>query len=189
MFTLPEQFTNASKATLEAQLALMSGLAGKTADSVAKIADLNLAAFKSSLEEGNAAAKQFFAAKDPQEWLSLSAAYAQPATEKAQAYIRHLASIASEIQAELTKATESQLADIGRKATEMVEELAKTAPPGTENAFALFKTAVGNVGAGYEQFSKSTKQAAETLETQLNNVASQFTAPVVKAAARNGAKK
>lgn len=188
MFPTPEQFSAATKANAEAQLALLSSFATKTFDSVSKITDLNLAAAKSSLEESKAAAQHLFAAKDPQEWLSLSAAYAQPAAEKAQAYVRHLASIASEMQTEFSKAAESQISESSRKVLELVDELAKNAPPGAENAVALLKSAIGNASAGYEQFSKSAKQAAETLESNLSSAVSQFAQPVTKAG-RAAAKK
>jgi phasin family protein len=189
MFTIPEQFSTASKANIEANLALLSTLTNKTFESVGKIADLNMAAAKTSFEESNAAAKQLFAAKDVQEWFSLSTAYAQPATEKVQAYVRHLASIASEVQAEFTKAAETQIAETSRKALELVEELTKNAPAGSENAIALVKSAIGNANAGYEQLSKSAKQAIETIETNLNNAANHFAQPAAKAAARTSAKK
>jgi len=189
MFTSPEQFSTASKANIEAQLALISNLTNKAFESVGKIADLHLAAAKSSLEESNAAAKQLFAAKDAQEWLSLSATYAQPAAEKAQAYVSHLATIASDVQAEFTKAAESQISESSRKVLELVEELTKNAPAGSEHAIALMKSAIGNASAGYEQFSKSAKQATETLEANLNNAVNQFTQPVAKAAGRASSKK
>lgn len=188
MFTIPEQLSTASKANIEANLALLSNLTNKAFENVGKIAELNLAAAKSSLEESNAAAKQLFAAKDAHEWFSFSAAYAQPAAEKVQAYLRHLASIASEAQAEFTKTAETQIAESSRKVLELVEELSKNAPAGSENAVALVKSAIGNVSAGYEQFSKSAKQAAETIEANLNNAVNNLTQPVAKAA-RASAKK
>lgn len=191
MFTIPEQFSAASKANLEAQLALITTLANKTFESVEKVIDLNINVAKASLEETNAAAKQFLAAKDAQEWLALSAAQAQPNAEKALAYGRHLASIASSVQAEFSKAAEAQIAETSRKVLELVEELTKNAPAGSENAIALVKSAIGNANAGYEQLSKTTKQAVEALEANLTTAVSQFTpsAAAVKPVARTAAAK
>lgn len=182
MFAIPEQFSAASKANFEAQLALITALTNKAFEGVEKVVDLNLNVAKASLEESNAAAKQFLAAKDAQEWLSLAAAQAQPNAEKALAYGRHLASIASGVQAEFTKAAEAQIAETSRKVLELVEEVSKNAPAGSENAVAIFKTAIGNANAGYEQLTKTTKQAVETIEANLNNAVSQFTQPAPKAA-------
>ena len=184
MFAIPEQFSAASKANLEAQLALFSALTAKTFEGVEKVVDLNLTAAKSSLEDSNAAVKQLLTVKDPQEWLSLAAAQAQPNAEKALAYGRHLASIASSVQAEFSKAAEAQISETSRKVLELVEEVTKNAPAGSENAVALVKSAIGNANAGYEQLTKTTKQAVEVLEANLNTAVSQFSQPAPKAAAR-----
>lgn len=182
MFAIPEQFSAASKANFEAQLSLITALTNKAFEGVEKIVDLNLNVAKASLEESNSAAKQFLAAKDAQEWLSLAAAQAQPNAEKALAYGRHLAGIASGVQAEFTKAAEAQIAETSRKVLELVEEVSKNAPAGSENAVAIFKTAIGNANAGYEQLTKTTKQAVETLEANLNTAVGQFTQAAPKAA-------
>lgn len=183
MFTNTEQFSTASKASIEANLALFASLYNKAFEGFEKVVDLNLTAAKSSLEDGTAAARQLLAAKDAQEFLSLAAAQAQPNMEKAIAYGRHLANIASGVQAEFSKAAEAQIAESSRKALELVEEVSKNAPAGSENAVAMLKSAIGNASAGYEQFNKSTKQAAEVLETNLTNAVSQFTQPAAKAKA------
>lgn len=182
MFAIPEQFSAASKANFEAQLSLITALTNKAFEGVEKVVDLNLNIAKASLEESNSAAKQFLSAKDPQEWLSLAAAQAQPNAEKALAYGRHLASIASGVQAEFTKAAEAQIAETSRKVLELVEEVSKNAPAGSENAVTLFKTAIGNANAGYEQLTKTTKHAVETLEANLNTAVSQFAQTAPKAA-------
>jgi phasin family protein len=174
MFSIPEQFSAASKANVAAQLALFSTLSSKAFESVEKLIELNINAAKSSLVESNAAAKQLLAAKDVQELMSLSSAYAQPNAEKALAYGRQLAGIASGVQAEITKAAETQVAESSRKVLELVEELSKSAPAGSESAFAFVKTAIGNAGAGYEQFSKTTKQAVDTMEANLHTAVNTF---------------
>ncbi|WP_395401750.1 TIGR01841 family phasin [Pseudoduganella sp. UC29_106] len=174
MFSIPEQFSNATKANLESQFALFSSLTNKAFEGVEKVVDLNLTAAKASLEESSAAAKQLLAAKDPQEFFTLSAAQAQPTAEKAIAYGRHLASIASGTTAEFSKAAEVQIAETNRKVISLVDEVSKNAPAGTENAVALFKSALNNANAGYEQFTKSAKAAAETLEANVNAAVNQF---------------
>ena len=182
MFSIPEQFSSATKSNLEAQFALFSSLTGKAFESIEKIVELNLTAAKATLEESTATTKQLLAAKDPQEFFSLSAAQAQPTAEKAIAYGRHLAAITSGAQAEFSKAAESQIAETNRKVISLVEEVTNNAPAGSENAVALFKSAIGNANAGYEQFTKSSKQAVETIEANLASAVSQFTQAAAKAA-------
>lgn len=181
MFSFQEQISNATKTQLEAQISMFTALSNKAFESVEKMIDLNLNVAKASLEESNAAVQQLMSAKDAQEFLSLSAAQAQPNAEKAMAYGRHLAGIASNAQAEFTKATEAQIAETNRKVIALVEEISKNAPAGSENAVAMLKSAIGNANAGYEQLAKTSKQAVETIEANINNAATQFTQTAAKA--------
>ncbi|TWC64620.1 phasin family protein [Herbaspirillum sp. SJZ099] len=181
MTTYTEQFSAAAKANVEAQIALFSQLASKTFEGVEKLVDLNLKAAKSSLEEGQATAQKLFAAKDPQEFFSLSSAQAQPAVEKSVAYGRHLSSIFSSTQAELTKTAEAQIAEVNRKVISLIDEAAKNAPAGSEQAISLLKSTIGNLNAGYEQFTKSAKQAAEVVEANVANAVDQLSQATTKA--------
>lgn len=184
MFTIPEQFSNATKANFEAQFAMISSLTNKAFEGIEKIVDLNLTAAKANLEESSNAAKQLLSAKDPQEFFSLTAAQAQPAAEKAIAYGRHLAAIASGTQAEFSKAAESQIAETNRKVLSLVEEVSKNAPAGSENAVAMIKSVIGNANAGYEQLTKTSKQAVEAIETNLASAVNQFTQAAEKVVPR-----
>ena len=189
MFTVPEQFSAAAKANFEAQLALFTTLTGKAFDSVEKIVDLNLNAAKASLEDSSITAKQLLSAKHPQEFFSLTAAQAQPSAAKAIAYGRHLAGIATTAQAEFARITEEQIAETGRKVSALVDDVSKNAPAGSENVVALFKNAIGSANAGYEQFSKTTKQAVEVMKANVNSAVSQFSQAVEKTAAAGRARK
>ena len=180
MFTNPEQISAAAKSTFDAHLTMMTDLTQKAFASVEKLIELNLTVAKTSLEESNVAAKELLAAKDPQQAMALSAAQAQPSAEKALAYVRHVASIASEVQAEFTKAAEAQIAEASRKVVAMVDEVSKNAPSGSENAIAMFKSALSNATAGYEQFTRSTKQAVATMEGNVNNAVTQITEVAAK---------
>lgn len=189
MFSFQEQFSAATKSNLEAQIALMTAFTNKAFESVEKVIDLNMNVAKASLEESAANVQQLLSAKDPQEFFSLSAAQAQPNVEKALSYGRHLAGIASSTQAEFTKAAEAQIAETNRKVVTLVEELSKNAPAGSENAVAFVKSALGSANAGYEQLSKTTKQAVEAFETNVNAAATQLTQVAAKSTARASAKK
>jgi len=184
MFTLPEQFSGITRAGLESQLAVFAALAGKTFDSVEKVADLNLNVAKASLEDGATVARQLLEARDAQEAINLATAQAQPAAAKALAYGRQVAGIASGMQAEFARAAEEQLLEASRKMSELVDDVSKNAPAGSENVIAIFKTALGNANAGYEQFRKSSRQAAEAMEANMNSVVGQFAQASEKAAGR-----
>lgn len=186
MFAYQEQFSAATKAQLESQVALLSALTNKVFESTEKLIDLNLNVARASLEESAANAQQLLAAKDVQEFFSLGASQAQPNAEKAFAYGRHLFGIVSSAQTEFAKATESQILENSRKIAALVDEVGKSAPAGSENAFAILKSALGNANAGYEQLTKTTKQAVEAIEVNLNSAAAQF-AQATKSNGRTGA--
>lgn len=183
MFPMNEQFSNAAKANFEAQLAFFTTVSGKAFESVEKVVDLNLNAVKATLEDSAITVRQLLAAKDPQEFFTLSAAQIQPTAAKSIAYGRHLAKITSETQAEIARTTEEQLAVTSRKVSELVDDVTKNAPAGSENAVAAVKAAIGNANAAYEQFSKTVKQVAEVTEANLNTAVSQFTAAAEKTTA------
>ncbi|MBC3869226.1 phasin family protein [Undibacterium oligocarboniphilum] len=189
MFSVPEQFSAATKANFDAQLALFSSLSGKAFEGVEKLIELNLNAVKSSLEESAAHTKQLLAAKDPQEFFTLSSAQTQPNAEKFLAYSRHLGAIASEAQAEITHAAEAQILENNRKIQSLFDEVSKNAPAGTEQIVSFFKTAMNNANSGYEQLSKTTKQAVEAIEANMNNTVNQLTQATAKATPRAAAKK
>ncbi len=171
MFPIQDQISVTTKANLEANFALYTSLTNKTLESVEKLFNLNLSAVKTSMEETSAATRQILAAKDPQEILSLISAQTKPTFDKAIAYGGHLASIASSTQAEFSKAAETQLAQVTRKVSELIEEVSRNAPAGTEGVVTVVKTALGNASNGYEQFTKTARQAVEALEANLSVVA------------------
>ncbi len=184
MFSIPEQFSTVAKANFEAQLSILTALTSKAFESVEKVVDLNINVAKASLEDSAITARQLLSAKDPQEFFSLSAAQAQPTAAKAIAYGRHLAGIASSAQAELTRAAEEQFAETGRKVSALVDDVSKNAPAGSENVIAIVKSAIGNANAGYEQFSKTTKQAVEAMEANMNSAVNQFSQAAEKTTSR-----
>jgi len=184
MFAIPEQFSNATKAHFESQFAIFSSLTSKAFEGIEKMVELNITAAKASLEESSATARQLLAAKDPQEFFALSAAQAQPNTEKAISYSRQLAAIATGTQAEFTKAAEEQIAETNRKVISLVDEVSKNAPAGSENVVAMIKSGLGNASAGYEQLSKTAKQATQAMETNVNAAVSQFTQAAQTVAAK-----
>lgn len=184
MSSFQEQFSAATRTTLESQLALLTALTGKAFESVEKVIELNMTVAKAALEESTSNARQLLAAKDPQEFIALSTSQVQPNAEKATAYGREVMTIVSGLQAEVTKAAESQIGEHSRKFASLVDEVSKSAPAGSENVVAFMRTAIANANAGYEQLSKSTKQAVETMGANINTAAAQVSQAASKATAR-----
>ena len=184
MSSFQEQFSAATKANFENQIALLTALTGKAFESVEKVIELNMNVAKAALEEGTSNARQLLTAKDPQEFLALSASQVQPSAEKATSYGREVLTIVSGLQAEVSKAAESQIGEHSRKFASLVDEVSKTAPAGSENVVAYMKTAIANANAGYEQLTKSTKQAVEAMGANMNTAAAQMSQAASKATAR-----
>jgi phasin family protein len=182
MFAIPEQFSNATKANFESQFAIISSLTSKAFEGMEKLVELNVTAAKVSLDESSITARQLLSAKDPQEFFSLTTAQAQPTAEKAMSYGRQVASIVAGTQAEFTKAVETQLAETSRKVISLVDEVSKKAPAGSESVVAAIKASIGNASAGYEQLSKTAKQAVQTIESNVNAAVNQFTQAAQQAA-------
>lgn len=174
MFTIPENFSSATKANFDAQLAMMTNLTNKAFEGVEKFVALNMNTAKASLEESTAIAKQLMAAKDPQEFFALTSAQAQPATEKVMAYSRKVINLATSTQAAFAQAAEEQMTDTNQKVMSLVEEVTKHAPVGSENVVAMVKSMMGNASASYEQVTKTSKQAIETLESNVESFVTQF---------------
>lgn len=170
-----EQFLNTVKVTAEKQWAFFNTLAETTVDSMSKFADLNISACKASLEESKTVTTQFLAAKEPQEALQLITALQQPTLTKVTAYNRHFANIASGAQTALSAAIQEQVKEASRHFTEVVDGAAKNAPAGSENVMAVMKAAIANANAGYDQFNKSTRQAAEVVQANVAASADQVT--------------
>jgi phasin family protein len=174
MFPMNEQLANAVKAGFEAQLSVLTTLTTKAIESMEQVIHLNVNAAKATLEESATNAKQLLDAKDPQEFLSLTVAQAQPTAAKAIAYSRHLANIATTSQIEISRAAEEQVAATGRKVSAWIDEVSKNAPAGSENMMTFVKSAINNTSEGYKQLTKTTEQAAGVMEANLTTAVTQI---------------
>ncbi|MFC6520680.1 TIGR01841 family phasin [Undibacterium arcticum] len=81
MFSNTEQYTSASKAFFESQLAALSALTSIAVHGTEKLVALNMEVAKASAADTAAAAKDLLAAKDPQAFFSLATAYTTPNAE------------------------------------------------------------------------------------------------------------
>ncbi|EHR71053.1 phasin family protein [Burkholderiales bacterium JOSHI_001] len=175
-----EQMIAANKANVET----LFGLTNKAFEGVEKLVELNLQVAKTALGEVAENTKAAMSVKDAQELVSLQASLLQPSAEKAAAYSRHVYDIFAATNAEVTKAAESQFADVQKKFMSAVDTAVKNAPAGTENAVSLVKSAIAAANNAYESAHKAAKQAADIAEANFNAV----TTTAVKAAGATKAK-
>ncbi|MEO8600074.1 MAG: phasin family protein [Burkholderiaceae bacterium] len=174
MFSNTDQYTAATKALFESQIAAFSALSNIAVQGTEKLIELNVAVAKASAADSAAATKDLLAVKDPQAFFALATALAKPNSEKVAAYNRHLTDIVSSTKDELTKVVEAQVADTQKKVSALVDSISKNAPAGSENVIAMLKSSVANANAGYEQVNNATKQAIEATEEQVAKASEQF---------------
>jgi phasin family protein len=182
MFQPQDPLSHATIASLQAQIVRMNGLATAGLEGMEKLFDLNLNVMRTSMQESSVIAQQLMKAQAPQEFVSLLTQLARPTTEKAVAYSRHLASIASVTQAKLARSTEEQLAEASAAIAKLVDEASRNAPPGTENLLAIVKSGIGTASAGCEQLNKTAKQVHDAMEASMNMAANQVVDSVERAA-------
>ncbi|HEY8609037.1 MAG TPA: phasin family protein [Noviherbaspirillum sp.] len=161
MFLNKDQISETTRASVESQIALYTEFTSKALENFEKLVTLNLTAGRASLEEAAAASRQILGAKDPQEFMSLVAAQTRPNIDKAVSYGGHLVNIAASMQSDIGKLAEAQVSRFGQRVNGMVEEASRGTTGAPENMAAFFKSAFDRATSNYEQFTKTTRQAAE----------------------------
>ncbi len=182
-----DQITAAGRTALEHQFAVFSSLTNAAVESWGKLFDLNIHTAKTSLEESTVICRQLLEAKNPQEVFSFVTALLHPTAEKMVSYSRHVANIAAAAQTDIAKTAEAQITEANFRVASMMQEAARSAPPGAENLMAAVQTAMESASAGYQHIHRSAKQAADLAGANLNTAAEQFAQTTEKAgsAAKN----
>src|SRR5216117_426808 len=156
----PEQIRITFKSGIEAIL----GLAHTQFAAFERLSALYFNAAKAAFEEGVGHAKALLNVKDPQEYLTLSAAATQPTMEKAIAYSRSVYEVAAQTNGELAKFVEAQAAEFNKNLVGLLDKISKNAPAGSDVAVAAVKSALAAANSAYDSFNKVAKQATEIAE-------------------------
>jgi phasin family protein len=163
MFTTPDQMVAMHKAALES----FQALAAKSFEGMEKLAELNLAATKSNMEEAAEQFKALLEVKDPKAFADFAAGSAQPAAEKMTAYAKHVYEITNDVGNEIARLIEKQIGDSNRQLHSAIDALAKNAPAGSEGVVTFMKSAVSAANTAYDQVNKATKQVVELAEANM----------------------
>jgi len=164
----PEQLATTNKAGIQAIL----GLAHTQFAAFERLSALYFSASKAAFEEGVGHAKALLNAKDPQEYLNLNAAAAQPTMEKAIAYSRSVYEVATQTNGELAKFLEAQAAEFNKNLIGLLDKVSKNAPAGSDVAVQAVKSALAAANTAYDSFNKVAKQATEIAEANFAATAS-----------------
>jgi phasin family protein len=169
MFATADQFTTTNKANL----ATVQGLATTSFAGLEKLVELNMAAAKALMTESFSHAQALLAVKDVQAAVALQTAMVSPLAEKAVSYSRHVYGIAVETGAEFTKALEGKTAEAQKTFNQVIENVAKNAPVGTESAVAVLKSALASSQNAIDTAQSSAKQALAMAESNISAVTEQ----------------
>jgi phasin family protein len=172
-----EQMTATSKANVEA----LKALSTQAYAGFEQLVELNLTATKALVTESFSHAQALLSAKDAQQVLALQSGLVQPLTEKSVAYGRHVYTIASDAGAEFSKQIEAKLAETQQVIAQLVDNVVKNAPAGTEPAVALFKTAFTSSQNAIETAQASAKKALELAESNVTAATNQAVKAVTSA--------
>jgi phasin family protein len=158
MYQAPEQFVQFSKSSLEAALTL----ANITLQSTERLMDLQLKTAKEALDQSMKSAKALSDVKNVQDFVALQSASTQPGMEKVMEYSRTLYEVASDAQSRINKVMEARMAEFSGDFMAAVDKAVKTAPAGSETAFAAFKSAMAAANTAYDTMSRAARHATDT---------------------------
>ncbi|MBP6622144.1 MAG: phasin family protein, partial [Alcaligenes sp.] len=153
---------------LESQQATLNNLfaaQGQLLQGFEKLVGLNLNLLRSSFEQAAGQSQQAINAKDVQDVVALSQNAVKPNATQALQYGKNVYDIFSDLQLNLSRIAEAQLAQGQQQASEAIDQLAKNAPTGTESAVALLKSSFATASNAAETVVKAARQAADAAES------------------------
>jgi phasin family protein len=175
---LVEQIANHQRKISEAWLAL----ANQNFALGEKLTNMTLEMVRANLERFAQQGQALVGQKDPQQvWQEMQknlAANIEALTEQQ----RQLSELFKEHRNELSKTVAAQIAAINKEVAEMLDNLAKAAPAGSEVAINAAKSALAAASAAYENIQKAFQQVNEIVEANLSAATNAATKAVATAA-------
>lgn len=163
------QYFNAASFTALTQAGIdtYSRLAASALSRTERLIALNIGTSRSMFEDSIASTNALLAAKSPQELGDAHATLLQPAVEGGVALARSAYEIILEGQQEAANLAESQITELKKVLTNSFEQVAQSAPAGTESVFAAIKSVLAANSNAYDTFSLAAKQAAELAQANV----------------------
>lgn len=134
--------TPALQSHLDAQVSLMTDLAGKMYDAVQRITELNIQLAQQLIDDGMAASRQLMSAGDPAQWSAAAVASGVPASEHLRAWQQKLMAVLAGTQVELTRTAEQHIPEASRAASAVADEVVRKGTEATEKMAAEHRTAL-----------------------------------------------
>ena len=163
MYVTPEQIQSTSKANVDALLSIVSA----QFSAFEKLAALSSSALKGAFEDAIANTRALAGAKDVQEFVSLQAAFAQPAIDKAISYSKSVYEVTAQTNAELSRLAEKRVAEWNETFASFLDQVVKNAPAGSDVAVTAVKQMIATANSAYDNFTKAAKQATEIAQANV----------------------
>lgn len=146
--------------------ALAQNMASVLLAGMEKYAELNLGATKSALLETSDDYLSALSATSANDSLAAQASLVKPLIEKSISYSRSAYNIAAETNTALVALAESQFAGLQESMMASVDEMAKSAPAGSESLVTIFKSSVAAGQNAIDTARQSAKKAMQHAEQQ-----------------------
>ena len=155
-----EQLASAQKANVDT----LFGLADKVVDGVQKMMAINVKLGRALLTQTQDGVLRALSAAEPGPSGAGAATPAVAIPEYLQSYPREVFELLSGLQAEFARLAQAQCEAYSRRAQTLVEDVAKSAPAGSEAAVAAWKSAMDATNTLVDTVQKSYRQTAEFVE-------------------------
>jgi len=165
MYTTPEEVGAQAKNNIEQALKF----AETTANAAEELFDLNLKTAKAAGADALTQLKALAGAKDVQELASLQTSFAQSNADKLLGYGRAVYGWGAEAQAEISRLVDAHIAEVNKTFAAALDKAARSAPTGSEFAFAAVKSAITAANQAYDALTKAGKQVTEMTEATISS--------------------
>jgi phasin family protein len=136
-----------------------------------RLLKLQFDAVSGMLSDGMKAARELSEVRDPQQWTARQQQNAQDMIARLTDYSRSVHEVVGKTQKEIGSVVEARLKAMGTQTTSLVDDMAKTAPPGSEPAFAAMKQTLNVANSLAETMARTAQQFADSAESAIKAAA------------------
>lgn len=124
--------TPALQSHLDAQVSLLTDVAGKMVDALHRITELNMKLAQELVDDSLSASRQVIAAAGPAECCAAMAAGSVPVTDHLRSYQQQLLNVLAGTQAELTRTAGQRIPEANRAASAVADDMVRRGAQATE---------------------------------------------------------
>ena len=128
---------------------------------------IHLSAAKDVLAEGTTGVRALAVAKEAKDVAQMQERFVQPNVAKAQAYAAELYGVAATVRQELDELVHNQISDFHRSLVNALDQAAKTAPKGANQAVSALRSALVTATAAAENINRLSKEIAASAEANV----------------------